>query len=211
METAITKITDEDAETVYDPSEDSFLLIDTLEKDFNNIINNKSSLIMEIGSGSGIVLTTLALAYKKNKLPGHFIAVDINPNACRVTKNTNDINLTNIDIIQMDLVTALNTNYQFDIVIFNPPYVVTDTCEIYDKRLICKTWAGGKNGREIMDKLFPYLPKLISNNGIFYLVVIKENLPYEIIEIFHKLGMPGKIISDRKVLGEHLYILKFIN
>lgn len=38
-------------------------------------------------------------------------------------------------------------------------------------------WAGGRNGREVMDRFFPLAPDLLSPRGLFYLVTIKENNP----------------------------------
>jgi methylase of polypeptide subunit release factors len=38
-------------------------------------------------------------------------------------------------------------------------------------------WAGGRNGREVMDKFFPLASDLLSPGGLFYLVTIKENKP----------------------------------
>jgi len=45
---------------VYDPSEDTFLLLDALEQDTLKIQEMKPSIIMEMGSGSGIVSAFLA-------------------------------------------------------------------------------------------------------------------------------------------------------
>ncbi|XP_011299542.1 hemK methyltransferase family member 2 [Fopius arisanus] len=210
METPIVKLSDLDAETVYEPSEDSFLLIDSLETDLKKFEKVKPNICMEIGSGSGVVITALAMAFKRNNWPGHFIAIDINPDACRVTKNTSIINSTNVDIIRMDLVSSLKANHLIDILIFNPPYVVTESSEIFDDRLISKTWAGGRDGREVMDRLFSVVPNLLSSRGIFYLVVIRENKPSDIIDIFEGLGMSGVIAMERRVRGEHLYILRFV-
>lgn len=39
------------------------------------------------------------------------------------------------------------------------------------------SWAGGKKGREVMDRVFPLVPDLLSPEGLFYLVTIKENNP----------------------------------
>ncbi|XP_034951187.1 methyltransferase N6AMT1 [Chelonus insularis] len=209
METPIVKLTKDDLEKVYEPSEDSFLLIDSLEADLNNLKALKPMMCMEIGSGSGIVITALALASQKEWF-SHFIAIDVNPDACRVTKNTSVINRTSIDIIQMDLTSAFQSRHIFDLIIFNPPYVITETIEIEDKNLITKSWAGGKNGREVMDRVIPLIPELLSKNGIFYLVAIKENNIENIIKILEHLNMTGKVIGERKVRGEHLYVIKFV-
>ncbi|XP_063986096.1 methyltransferase N6AMT1 [Diachasmimorpha longicaudata] len=210
METPIVRLSDLDSQTVYEPSEDSFLLLDSLEADLNSFANLKPNICLEIGSGSGVIITALAMAFKRNNWPGLFIAVDINPDACRVTKNTSIINSTSVDIVRMDLVSSLKANHLFDILIFNPPYVVTDSSEIFDERLISKTWAGGRDGREVMDRLFPLVPTLLSSQGIFYLIVIKENKPSDIIGIFQGLGMRGGVAAERKVRGEHLYVLRFV-
>ncbi|XP_015122192.1 methyltransferase N6AMT1 [Diachasma alloeum] len=210
METPIVKLSDLDSETVYEPSEDSFLLLDSLEADLNDFDKVKPNVCLEIGSGSGVIITALAMAFKRNNWPGLFIAVDINPDACRVTKNTSIINSTSVDVLRMDLVSSLKANHLIDILIFNPPYVVTDSCEISDERLISKTWAGGRDGREVMDRLFPLVPKLLSSRGIFYLVVIEENKPSDIIGIFQGLGMGGGVAGERRVRGEHLYVLRFV-
>jgi release factor glutamine methyltransferase len=39
------------------------------------------------------------------------------------------------------------------------------------------SWAGGANGREVINRVLPLVPELLSNTGIFYMVVIKENSP----------------------------------
>ena len=208
METPVVKLSQSDTETVYEPSEDSFLLIDALEADLEGLKLAKPRLCLEIGSGSGIVITALALAAKKS-WSSYFVAIDVNPNACNVTKRTSIDNGTDVEIVRMDLVSAFNYRNIFDVIIFNPPYVVTEALEIFDERLISKTWAGGIRGRQVMDRIFTHIPVLLADSGVFYLVVVKENDPLEIMTIFEGLDMKGDIVCERKVRGEHLHVLRF--
>ncbi|XP_011160097.1 methyltransferase N6AMT1 isoform X1 [Solenopsis invicta] len=207
METPVVKLSDEELKTVYEPSEDSYLLIDTLEADLNILHAMKPRICLEIGSGSGIVITALAMALKKHNV--HFIAIDINPDACRATRRTSLLNSVDVDVVQMNLLDCIQAERTFDIVLFNPPYVVTEYAEVLDDRLVFKTWAGGKNGRQVMEQVFVIIPEILSDAGLFYLVVIKENDPEYIMSAFKKLNMSGKIVHERKVRGEHLYVLRF--
>lgn len=209
METPIVKLTEKDSETVYEPSEDSFLLIDALETDLHTIKERMPGVCLEIGSGSGVVITALAMALG-SQFPSYFLATDINPNACKITKRTSIENLTNVEVIQMDLATNFLPKKLFDLIVFNPPYVVTEALEVFDERLISKTWAGGLDGRQVMERLFPHIPNLLSENGIFYLLIIKENDPEYIVKYFKEFNIIGSIIAERKIRGEHLYVLKFI-
>jgi len=92
METPVVNLSDEELKTVYDPSEDSYLLIDALEEDLDILHAMKPVICLEIGSG--IVITVLAMALKKYN--AHFIAIDINPDACRATKRTSLINSVDV-------------------------------------------------------------------------------------------------------------------
>lgn len=208
MDTPITNLSDTDLETVYEPSEDSFLLIDALEADLEDLKAKKPVMCLEIGSGSGVVITALAMALNKHCRTYH-LAIDLNNNACRVTRNTSRLNSTDIDVLQMDLLSCMRSGCIFDVVVFNPPYVVTSDQEVLDKRLLFKSWAGGLNGRKVMDRVFPKIPDILSETGTFYLLIIKENNPEDILRIFKNMNMHGAIVAERRIRGEHLYILRF--
>lgn len=208
METPVVKLSDEELKTVYEPSEDSYLLIDALETDLEILRRMRPVICLEIGSGSGVVITALAMALRKH-CDAHFIAIDINPDACRATKKTSLFNSVDVDVVQMNLLDCIRTRCTFDVVLFNPPYVVTDYEEVLDDRLLFKTWAGGKNGRQVMERVFTKIPEILSDAGFFYLVVIKENDPEYVISAFESLNMSGKVVYERKVWGEHLYVLRF--
>lgn len=208
MNTPIVKLSDKDLESVYEPSEDSFLLIDALEADLEVLKAAKPTMCLEIGSGSGIVITALAMALKTHCQPYH-LAIDINVDACKITRKTAMQNLVEIDTVQMDLLTCIRNDCVFDVVVFNPPYVVTNDDEISNRQILSKTWAGGTNGRTVMARVFPKIPRILSDTGTFYLLVIKENDPEHILRTFIDLNMMGSIVAERKIRGEHLYILRF--
>uniref|UniRef100_A0A7N0UK70 Uncharacterized protein n=1 Tax=Kalanchoe fedtschenkoi TaxID=63787 RepID=A0A7N0UK70_KALFE len=81
---------------VYEPCGDSFALVDALLSDRANILSRKPTLCLEIGCGSGHVITSLALILQRdsgsesdNVHPtAYFIANDINPRALSATSQT---------------------------------------------------------------------------------------------------------------------------
>ena len=84
----------------YEPSDDSFLFLDALEKEYQKIKEIDPVIITEIGPGSGILSTALTKtlstllhdffsifsADKEGKVLT--FGVDINPYAAKITKST---------------------------------------------------------------------------------------------------------------------------
>lgn len=214
METPyLTHISSEDYKYVYEPAEDSFLLLDALEADLQTLISDKPSICVEIGSGSGVIVTAVAKVLKTSAC----FAIDINPHACSITKRTACENRAYVHVINMNLMNGFRSKL-VDVLIFNPPYVVTsddeiDANEIQDEnpfnQKIIKSWAGGSNGRVIMDRVFDAMDDILSSNGKAYILVIAENKPNEIIEKMEKKNFGGSIIANRRIRGEHLFVLKF--
>ncbi|KAI5633201.1 methyltransferase small domain-containing protein [Phthorimaea operculella] len=192
-----------DFDHVYEPAEDSFLLIDALEKDLDYLKLKNPTVCLEVGSGSGVVITALGMAF-----PGAFcISTDINFKACIMSKQTAVYNKVSLDTVNMDLACSL-LDKKFDVIVFNPPYVVTDSDECGSTD-ISASWAGGKKGREVTDRLLTLIPKKLADDGTFYLLLIEENIPTEVIDIMSKYGFRSETIIQRRVRNEQQLVLKF--
>lgn len=194
-----------DFDFVYEPSEDSFLLIDALEKDLQYLKSKNPTFCLEVGSGSGIVITAFAMAFPTTAC----FSSDINFKACDMTKSTAVHNKVSVEALNMDLASCFIKN-KFDVILFNPPYVVTDSNEC-GSRDITASWAGGVKGREITDRLLDMIPKILAANGTFYLLLIEENIPSEVIKIMSGYGYTTEIIIQRRVRNENQLVLKCSN
>lgn len=103
---------------------------------------------------------------------------------------------------------------QIDLLLFNPPYVPSEPHEIdlnkIDKQnIIDAAWAGGKDGREVLDKLIPQLNEIMNERGCVYIVCVQENKPTEICNIMEKEGFNYKFCFKKRAFNELLYILRF--
>ncbi|EMG46203.1 MTQ2 eRF1 methyltransferase catalytic subunit MTQ2 [Candida maltosa Xu316] len=209
-------IKDIDYDKVYEPSEDSFLLLDCFEEEKEFIqkkYGNKSPVITEIGTGSGIVTTFVA----QNILPnGIFITTDINPHACKTILDTVKHNLNNnglVDSTQMDLTTAIKPN-TIDILIFNPPYVPAS--EIPDRPdsdedpvWLDLALVGGEDGMIVTWKVLNNLENILAKNGAAYILFCARNKPDHVTEVMKQKGWNVELVIHRKAGWEVLSVLKF--
>lgn len=95
-----------------------------------------------------------------------FLTTDINEFACETTRQTGLHNgITQIEPIRTSLVNGImpRLKNRIDILCFNPPYVVT-THEEVGSLGIEASWAGGIDGREVIDQLLP-LVKVCAVHG----------------------------------------------
>ncbi|KAB5530303.1 hypothetical protein GE09DRAFT_1064198 [Coniochaeta sp. 2T2.1] len=128
---------------VYEPAEDSFLLLDTLSSASETAFlqsrfpstQQPPPLILEVGPGSGVVIAFITA--NAATLFGHTnvlsLAVDVNRFACQATGITTRKAVEEsesggalwLEAVQGDLTSPLRKG-QVDILVFNPPYVPTD-------------------------------------------------------------------------------------
>lgn len=187
---------------VYEPIEDTFLLLDALEDELEFIKLKNPTIILEIGSGSGCVSTFISQLLE---YPIVF-ATDINPIANAVTKRTGAANNVLVEAINMRFTIGFRAS--IDILLFNPPYVVTPTSEISGNGIEV-SWAGGIDGREVIDDFLERVDAIMSPNGVVYLIVVNENRPKEILELMEKRGWESRQIKYRVAGNEGLSCLRF--
>ncbi|KAG7239318.1 hypothetical protein INR49_029283 [Caranx melampygus] len=164
---------------VYEPAEDSFLLIDALEKDAQRLQLLSPCVCLEVGSGSGVVSAFLASVVGPSAV---YICTDVNPAAAQCTDTTASRNSVSLQPVVTDLVGS---------------------------RGIEAAWAGGTRGREVTDRFLPLVPQLLSTKGLFYLITIAENDPDDIIHLLRKHGLEGESCLSTRAGNERLSVLRF--
>lgn len=100
---------------------------------------------------------------------------------------------------------------QLSVIIFNPPYVPTDQDEFQralTQRDISASWAGGCNGREVIDRFLEQVPSYLCDDGVVYLVVIDINNVPDTLEFARKHALHGTIVAERSAGIEKLYVLR---
>ncbi|KAH3679716.1 hypothetical protein WICMUC_000747 [Wickerhamomyces mucosus] len=209
-----TPIVSADFNKVYEPSEDSFLLLDSFEKD-KELLNKqffKTPIVLEIGTGSGIITTFI----HKHILPnGLFLTTDLNPHACKTCLETSLLNdgTQFLDTIQTNLTDSIRSNL-IDILIFNPPYVPDeivpeipqnddDSYEWLDLALL-----GGEDGMIVTNVLLDNLDNILSSNGIAYILFCARNKPLQVVQKMKERGWNYELVMNRKT-GEDLSVYKF--
>ncbi|KAG8187183.1 hypothetical protein JTE90_020055 [Oedothorax gibbosus] len=184
-------------EDVYEPAEDTFILVDALEKNLSLIQQLKPAICLEIGSGSGVVISTLGKVLQNP----YYLCTDINPIAASATQTTSKSNGLQVDIIITNLVDGLERlQNSVDLLIFNPPYAVTPSEEVGASNTF-KATSGGFKGREVMDRIFPLVPKLLSKQGLFYLTCIQQNDIDEIALIMKSFSLDMTKRHIKELLG----------
>jgi len=207
--------------SVYEPSEDTFLLIDAISLDAHTHYHNYHQhgdghegfvVSVEIGCGSGLPIVHLTMLLNALNTTHHHtytkkrgvvsLATDINPAAAATARHTASLNGVELEVIETDLVAGLEERlgHSVDFLLFNPPYVITPTEEITSS-LAARAWAGGRDGREVTDRFLPLVPFLLSPRGCCYLLLLEQNHPHQVMEYMqHHYSLSSQVSSPPKEL-----------
>jgi release factor glutamine methyltransferase len=192
--------------TIYEPAEDSFLLLDTLSSPSETSwlsarLIGPTPLAVEVGTGSGVVIAFLA-ANAQNIFGRSILTmgVDVNMDACLATRRTAVQAISDqqsrsvyIDSICADLGSTMIPG-SVDVLVFNPPYVPTEDLPVmpnlqnsrdkfeHESHLLSLSYAGGKDGMETTNRLLDQIPVVLSKRGVAYVLFCAQNKPSKVKE-----------------------------
>jgi release factor glutamine methyltransferase len=171
---------------VYEPAEDSFLFAENLKVKTNDEV-------LDLGTGCGI------LAILAAKQGAQVLAVDLNPYAIRNSKENARLNgvQSKIGFIQADLFTSISEGDRFDIVTFNAPYLPSEDSEA--KSWIGRSWAGGANGRQVVDRFISRVLAHLKPQGKVLLMQSTLTNLEETLHQFKKQGLKAHVIAEHKL------------
>lgn len=174
---------------VYSPGEDTYTLIDALEKNMDALANK---VILEVGCGSGEVLRFLEKSCRGALLVG----TDTNDRALAVSC----MRAESCSYILVDLLCCFNQEL-VDVVVFNPPYVET---EATGGSGISLCYSGGKSGRAVIDRFVGSVEV-----PVVFLLLTRKNMPADVIRALKSRGYASaEVVEKRRVLGETLVVIR---
>ncbi|AEF96833.1 HemK2/MTQ2 family protein methyltransferase [Methanotorris igneus] len=181
---------------VYEPAEDSELLME-------NLVDVKNKVVLDVGTGTGI--QAINAAKKGAKI---VVGVDINPYAIQIAKENailNNLELNKkIFFFESDLFE--NVEGKFDVILFNAPYLPTSDEERLEGWLNY-AFDGGEDGREVLDRFIEEVGDYLKENGIVQILQSSLTGEEKTIKMLNKQGFKAKKTAYKKFPFEELQVI----
>lgn len=177
---------------VYEPSEDSFLLAESISV-------KKGALVLDLGTGTGIQGINAAMQGAKKA-----VCTDLSGEALKnAAHNAEKLGAeSRFEFRKGSLFSCIKKNEKFDLIIFNPPYVASG------KKAKFADLDGGKKGRETLDKFLLGFPKHLEKNGACFFLQSSLNGESRTRKILEKQGFGCDAIARKRIFFEELIVFK---
>ncbi len=155
-------------EDVLDPRPETEIIVKQTLKLFKS---NQSFDFLDIGTGSGCILLSIAKEFPKS----HGIGIDISKKAVAIAlKNKSDLQIENVEIKNISW-NDFQSQKKFDLIVSNPPYIKTadisnldDNVKNFDPLIALD---GGENGLKAYEQLSDLIKNWIKPDGKIMLEV----------------------------------------
>ena len=178
---------------VYIPSDDTFLLAENLEI-------KEGQSVLEIGTGSGLVSMYASL------LSDDVTATDINYNALELAEK--NFKLNNINTIRLEFGDLFEPvkNEKFDVILFNTPYLPTDSDDIINDDLNY-AFDGGLDGRKVIDRFINEVSNHLNDKGIVQIIQSSLSDNNRTLDMFDRNGFVAEIAESEKFFFEEIVLI----
>lgn len=184
-------------EDVYEPAEDTFLIADALKQ-----VVQPRNAVLDLGTGCGILAIIAA------KRTDRVVAVDVNPRAVICAKhNAENNNVAHkIDVRQGNLFQPVGKAEKFDFIIFNAPYLPSSPNE--EKTWLERAWAGGPQGRRLIDQFIAKAPEYLKKDGKILLVQSSLADIDKTLKMFNERKLEATVFAERKEAFEKIVVIQ---
>ena len=178
---------------VYIPSDDTFLLAENLEI-------KEGQSVLEIGTGSGLVSMYASL------LTDDVTATDINYNALELAEK--NFKLNNINTIKLEFGDLFEPvkDRKFDVILFNTPYLPTDSDDIINDDLNY-AFDGGLDGRKVIDRFINEVSNHLNDKGIVQIIQSSLSDNNRTLDMFDRNGFVAEIAESEKFFFEEIVLI----
>jgi len=178
---------------VYAPVEDSFLLIDAIDLNHNDVF-------LDVGCGAGLL--TLGAA----RIARRVVATDISLKAARNTlRNLKRNGLEHpCSVMQSDLLGSIPPAALFSVIAFNPPYLPYDgTTTEMDHALL-----GGVKGTELAERFIQQAVRHLQKGGSIFVIGSSLANIKDLKNVMVNCGLDIKIVASLSIFFEKIQVLE---
>ncbi len=189
-------------EQIYRPSDDTYLLTETLLGSQEDLY--RSRIIVDLGAGSGYIAQQICLELMKREDFHEIVAIDISPCSIEYMKKYLPRECVDrIYLVQCNGASCLREE-SIDIVAINPPYLPVNERNTW----LEISWSGGERGIDKAIEMVKSTLKPLSRQGSLYTVLSSLGDLNHFEDSMKAEGLTYKIIARKKLFFEELVVYK---